>query len=629
MSKSKDGFESFLVASFWGALAIFLPLAALALTMPNLVIYGLYLGVLPGLILLAAPNVCLYLFSFGGFWIVTRLFMPKRLALTISVCIGAIICFGLPYYGQMQAHAFLEAKHRAPVILLGKITLSGHVRLEGRDASDPTMGGGLSCGPTCLDLLFMDGVEAVTVDHVPSYNASTGATWPPAMEIRSAALKYRLMKGASCLPRSKQAQVDLTKTAVWRGDDQRRDVVATRQMMLASGSCIVRTEADNQPVDFRIIAAEGPISGATGDNNEWTASFFEGGRLSIVEIIERSGKTILRLQETTVPSIIAPLFIMGTGSPSSYRFGLAYTAIHGKGVGPLGTGAVSVTSVLQTYTNYGANQPTRPDAQSIAVLLAAATRDLNRGTADAAFSLTKPYFFSLSGRGLNAEDIKLVSDLINDKRITNFEGLEIVRDSLGADAKLLIKPIVTRITRSKLPEDRETIARLDYFLGTLPLGAFADSNRELDNALRDVTWRRNAPTPIMRQYERGSKALPFFMDTLGKHARFVVDAQKIEEPFERMDTQKPDLKVIESVREGLCRLGPQASAALPRIEAWMGSGVLPKGVTNTEAWHFTLARLGAPVDQFVQPNPNSDYARPYQQVLAESLAQYKPDSTCK
>jgi hypothetical protein len=173
---------------WYALLAITGGLACLAIFVPDTVIMGLYLLLLPGLILMLAPIVFVALCLFLSVRIICGRFTNSKLATGLGLAAVMVLAIAPPFIDRLRAKAAIAAVAQPDIIPAGQIALSGAVEFR-LPANSPrasgTRGQRHMCGPLCLDLLHRPDVESVTEVHIEANK--------PAVSKR-----YRLLRDAAC-----------------------------------------------------------------------------------------------------------------------------------------------------------------------------------------------------------------------------------------------------------------------------------------------------------------------------------------------------------------------------------------------------------------------------------------------
>src|SRR6476469_4254929 len=143
-------------------------LAAIAVFMPGSVVLGMYMGILPGLVLAVAPTIFLYMAAFALLRNGLRRSLPTRGRIVINAAAAGLIVavgFALAAPAALAGQRAVAAATKNDVTPLQPLTIEGDVRLD-------RFGDGLSpfcrpkreaCDALCAALLDTPGVRSVTI----------------------------------------------------------------------------------------------------------------------------------------------------------------------------------------------------------------------------------------------------------------------------------------------------------------------------------------------------------------------------------------------------------------------------------------------------------------------------------
>src|SRR4051812_11622758 len=170
--------------------------AFVAISVPTLVVVGLFFGILPGLILAVMPTAFLWGLLFAlVYWLVAEV-LPRPAAGGVAAIAAVAMLMLMPQGGLRAARARLAATHEPERIPAQPIPVRGHVRIE-VPHWDSTPGNadrrpGPGCDGLCASLLFKPGVSSVTV-------ALTGPAPRPGGKVAASRLRtFRLEPKGRC-----------------------------------------------------------------------------------------------------------------------------------------------------------------------------------------------------------------------------------------------------------------------------------------------------------------------------------------------------------------------------------------------------------------------------------------------
>jgi len=271
--------------------------ALISIAWPAAVLIGLFVGVIPGLILWVAPSLFLYsLLWWGTRAILLRIPAMARLSARgigrfivsiISAAIIAVPAFRIPHLINMRAEDAAQQLQTAdrelekPVALPDTVVLviDGNYNWSKRKPF---------CETLCLRLLFNSAVaRVIAVD--PVHGNTTSAFW---IERRDAC------------PESANMRFDVT----WKTDGSfvRGDTLQDRlRARVSSGECLIegdgRLEAAAMTIAYRKVE-----KGMTALGHPWSLQP-DLTSVNRLEVSDASGATIYRRTEVAVPHLTAPL----------------------------------------------------------------------------------------------------------------------------------------------------------------------------------------------------------------------------------------------------------------------------------------------------------------------------------
>jgi hypothetical protein len=212
---------------------------------------------------------------------------------------------------------------------------------------------------------------------------------------------------------------------------------------------------------------------------------------------------------------------------------------------------------------------------------------------------------------------------IRDPRVRYFDGIWGALEPLGNSAADLRAPMIERIATADLSADEPPKA-IGRALGSLPPGAFATLTGAERAILADPNRRALAPGLISRQSDRGAAAVPPLVEMLDYHLRKIA-----ENKTRRGASSDGDLVVVDRVRMAFCRLGRDASTALPAMEALASQGLVDRRFAEGREWHLMLARVGKPVTDIPKPANLSGNEAQFHHNLQQRLDRFNPDRDCR
>lgn len=248
-----------------------------------------------------------------------------------------------------------------------------------------------------------------------------------------------------------------------------------------------------------------------------------------------------------------------------------------------------------------------PVGQDTAAELRRVLDDPSAPASDPVFSLADDWMRALRlGKVTDAEKALLV-DLVGDGRVTAFQGIWRAVRALGPDATILADPIRSRIAWDY---DRRSVVRpLSAQLSAVSAPALGPSSEELA-ILSDPEKRLDADGVIIRQADYGAKSVPLLMRIMREHVA------------------RRELNPVDAVMVALCRIGPEAKAAVPELRA-LRSSWLSRHLSEDRYWQFTLARIGTPLNEVTPPEGLNMDSQRYADHLRYRLNDFNAQRDCK
>jgi hypothetical protein len=602
-------------------------LSLLVLAMPWLVLIGLMALILPGLILGLMPTAFMWGLGFAIPWFLFRSVLGDHLAIIPSLLIAAALFWFVPAPSIATSKARLAQSDRPMVLPAGKIRLSGDIRLEAPllelekqppgapyDAAEIAQRPYV-CDALCAALLATPGVESVTVN-------AGGKTWEGVAPLTTHARTFRVVPKARCSgPSVRPHNADALEIkrptppgGIMQGLVQ--TLQAEWDVRLSTTDCIVaespRTEYDFiiRKHDYRAFEEESPKR--PEDSLRPLAVWVRR-----IELTDGTGKLLLSKTLATTRALVQPLMITPEGGMENFRFGFARRE--------LSTGRrfeeLKPNQLLSDHTTLRTEVDRSAIIEASRKRLGEALADAALPASDPAFKLVDPWFRSLDGQTLTAADRALVAKLVTDRRVTDFQGIYGAIKAMGAHAAELRGPMVERIATLDWRTDSDLKA-LGRALTSMPPGTFAEITEAERRILADPELRTMSAGLISRQSDRGAAAVPMLLDLLENHLRAI--AQSTGESYKQPD----HMVVIDRVRMAFCTLGPQAAAALPKIDAMMAEGLIDRRFATAREWHYMLARIGKPISAIPKPDNLSGTEERFQRNLKDRLDHHRPDRSC-
>jgi hypothetical protein len=548
-------------------------ITAVVFAVPDLVTVGLFLLILPGLILAFTPTVFLYLAVFAIPW-----FLLNRRGVAIGVLGGlaavAGVGVGLPvmwngYTDQRLQEAM--AKEEPPSAEIGSANI---VALQpGRSVLKT------GCGDLCQSLLYDSGVQRVVLF--------------PAQ--KTGYVSFHIQNENNCPDASPQLLTTDFRSQ-WLTSEERQRIARSTRLRIAGGECLVRDENWNGSPDWVLErvkedfgTAVKPLSLLPGEVHAEGLQLMAHG-----EVISR--QTRLQARKLFVPLNLSPR----SGSELSLR-GWEWTRTRDFQP-PVDTRAFLERSTAANV----APAIARSEPSKIRKTLDTALD--NPSESGTAFALVDDYYnlftFPIRQKA-QPEDARRMAKLIADHRVTAFWHLPIQAIPFDSDRLLLRDPILNRLPHLAEEEKWESYRALASLTDRLPERAFEHPDPRVDVLLADPDRRRAAPALVRRLSDRGPSAADRLVEIM-------IEGWKKPSSKRRAGNQGEDsLAAI----MGLCRIGDQARSVLPKLRQAAADGNVPPGTQESDLWRATLIALGANPAEFALPRNRSGLLGPYRARL--------------
>lgn len=575
----------------------------LALAMPDLVLIGFFMLIIPGLILSLAPTAFLWGCAYGvAHWLARSRIGPKWVVLGAVPVTAAILC-AIPLPSILFAQAKLARYHLDPVAPTRPIRPTGDVRLERTMSSE--------CDNQCLALLFEPGVRSVTVNNTRAISfaqISSGAA-PLAQNAKT----FRLKPSGQCAPGDPKPEI--SGGYFGKSRDDNRAMAAEWKARLTSQFCLSSAPPTAR---YDLLLRSGL----------WRASDEPGERTNAdyAEIRTGANRLLMRVFNLRIWSLQAPLNIAFTGGIENFSPGWGRsqwpTGVSNQWEAP-GQALDAALAVRRSADQAGALALTRA-ALSTAVADPALPADAP------IFQSVGDYLEMLNPSGAKPEDRVLVERLIADPRLDDLEGAGLLPKIFDASELAQLRPaIIAKLSSLPASVDPRTHG-LGGVLRSWPEGAFAQLSEGEQLLLKDIDRRARANGLIERLSDLGQPGAPMLVQILDEHER-------ARSSINREDRTR-DQVMISWEREAhgnagsaairaLCRLGPAAKGELGHLLEIERRST--KKDFGRRDWDRMMVRVGKPVDQIGKPENLSSSEANYQRDLREFLERFDPERSCR
>jgi hypothetical protein len=550
-------------------------LAAIAVWIPGSVVLGLYLGVLPGLILAVAPTIFLYTAAFALLRNVLRRRLPTRGRIAINAAAAGLAVtagFALAAPAALDGQRAVAAATKNDVTPPQPLSIEGDVRLDrfgdgwsplGRSKRD-------ACDALCAALLDTPGVRSVTIGGSDSsgvvvspvtYRLIPKSQAPTLIPAEPAAIVDHL----PAPDREKSAGRNQWKAVVDAKKALKDSVTAKWSLRLANEESLV---AEPPPNRFDRTVA---IRQTRGQGRH---------RIGVaeVEIADADGAVLLRRQRLTAALIAVPLHVAPAGPMLERGFEIGRRSVH---TGPRYFDFKPVETLFRETT---LARPTTDEGVVVRLREAVASSAAAAAPGERAV-MVAPWLATLDWRHLNDRDIDVVAKLVADPRTT---GLERLYDGYAKHVSpRLRKPIALRLLEAST--DDRLRGTLNTLVRNMPPGTYAELLPEEKALLADRALRLRSSSLVARLSDQGGRAVPLLLNLLNEDVRV--------QPWAKRQS------ILADIRRAFSRLDRDAATALPTVERLFDLRHSP--LTNTsndaDAWRVAMVRMGKPVDTLTFP----------------------------
>jgi hypothetical protein len=610
--------------------------AFLALAMPSLVVIGLFMLIIPGLILGLMPSAFMYGVIFTAGWIVARAFFGHGIiAVMAGIVAVVIVSTTITKPSRLRDMATYKASILPDVTPAAPIELRGDVRFNLKDIriNKTQIPGhlykagqaGYACESYCLAALFTPGVTSVTIDK-----AGFDDQGKPSIEART----YRLARRPDCRSNieidfdSIRAPLQGEPGGGIRNHEDGKVLVSKWAMKLASEFCLVMEPAlRNHHFTITERNTDGQYI-----RDKWA---FGPGRLSTQTVeIHQGSDLVYRAHQSSITTLSKILFIEGNGGIENFSFGWSRQTTHSK----RGHDSVTLQKSVGSSTNL-AGRPVAGASKKKAAAemlplyrtqLQAALNDPSLNDKSPAFKVMEQYF-SAVGDPAAPEDIELISRLFADQRISRYEGAWHLKLPIGQ-----MIPIYNAYTRRIIAQDYSpTFQRSLMDNAVSKLGA--DSYKliaALQKPLLDDPIKRLAVPELVKALGYGPEINGRnLFNILKQHAWAKADIDRRRKSRElkgygEQVERDAHTTLIGAAKIGLCLMAPNDAALRQDIDDFLRAGVLMdhevQGHNRTD-WDVLLVRMGKPLSNVEKPENLSGTVDQHRKRVGERVSRWKPE----
>jgi hypothetical protein len=537
-----------------------------------------FLFIVPGLVLLAAPNFLLYallpylagraaLASGGG---------AARAAVAAGVALAVVV--GLTVVGAASLNrdvARVVASQRAgdrepdlPAVRSLAIVAANDER---------------GCRSLCQRLLYNNSVERVLLP--------TSTPRPPPETLSNVkATAYWIERRPECPATTAVPDTSYLVTEQ-RGTmtvGSYVDIAAITKARIAAGDCLMSEDATLG--DAELVVVEQRIKSGKADLEAPFDLFLDTMTVQRLSVLGRDGPALApRWQRTSVKwSPIATPFFFGVAHDGGIGLRLALGRVTRQ------EGAFELDTVLEQQMKLKVRVPPGPAPEQAREMLVAALRD---PAASAGLALAKPYVTRLEQqKSIDAADFAVLRLLVADDRIRE-DIARLPSYRLGPEAEVLARPLAQRLLAADPGREREYIAGIAGIIANMPPGTMASAAAELDAVAHDATRYPIAWKALARLADTGPASGPRLVEIFAAASGDL--PQRDQSAVDRL------VNAAIGAAQGLCLLGPDGAAARPYAQSIIRRAV----ASGSTGWNLSqvsillIAHIGfaADLDELFAP----------------------------
>lgn len=592
-------------------------LACVALAIPALVVIGLFLLIIPGLILGLSPLVAMYGWLFAvpyaaarriglGWW------AAAPLALAGPILVGA----GVPTLSNAVTNASLAIAIASDIRPARPLPIGGTVVLVRDEATGGWHQRDNSCDDLCLRLLYNRNARIVYAGQIgkpgQAFTIERRDVCPP-FTYSGDSLKWngwpdRAQQGGAMRFPSPPGLKEIVEARVAGGD------------CLVSFNGPIRPDWTIERVALSRDRFIGPWSLAPGKA--------EGERITVYHHRRGEMRPTGRFTNTHAQLLSIPLAPEFTGG-----FENMHWRWDRKTVGE-GRWTWSSVAALRSLVAFNAELPEGTSPLRMRELLAAALADPRRERDDAGLLLANSVMVDIARNGARPGDAALLARAIGDDRFTKIEPRYEIAKMLGADYAVIGDSAVARLAR--LPSsDSGSFPHhaLNSIIANMPETWFVSPPSSLTDILRDPVIAARADRIIGKLDAGGAAAVPLLTDIVTLGAERVAGIE--DDSYARSNASEG----INAAVAALCRIGPPGRRALAPIIAakqrltatsrrWRDPNpgkysALWRGQKVNTGFVVTLVSMGVPISEFRAPDqPSSTINGSWQAVIISDVKRH-------
>jgi hypothetical protein len=568
-------------------------LAGVAITAPQLVVFGYFLLIVPGLVLTIAPTVFLYL----ALTAVVRWLLPISAPMTATVvAIGVTLLLGWAVMQPFRvvAMAAYDADELPDVVPNQVIELDGHVLMERPDQRRD---------PEC-DYLTLAVLDSPLVSSLTTVTAGRGKPSESPPSAAYALVSANTDSAAGIFP-NKPGQIVREYPPLVQANRGMTVITASKAVEANWAVRLAGQERLREVQSVEAGVADWFIRIDSQSNNRTSI-------LRRVTILDSNGTVRFR-KSYRKQAIPARMFYLGfqasmAGGPvsASFHFGRQQRESGERSLEPEPALLEAIKFTVPPC-----------DAKVLELLRDQTVQALDDPASTPARINLARLYLGLFFFDANARDHALIARIVADGRVRDIDTQ--IKNVFSKDKTpaTMLCAYVDRISMD------HTSASLRHWLAerlaSFPLGTFADPGPTYLGILNSPELYRQAAPLIATVADLGpERAMPKLNEML---------EAAIELPH--WGDRRP---TIDGIRAAFVRLGPQASAAAPRIQELFLRRPSPimNNSGDADQWRFALARMGVAIEDLpIFPNQSPKSVERNLRQVTEKIRRYEQNDPTK
>lgn len=545
--------------------------AAISLLFPPAIIIGLFLGIVPGILLLFALTAFTYFTAaclLGAALKFLRIPLPTLVSLVLVLSIGCLTSFILnkPIVQKVDEYAALDMPLENEFVIPKVMALY----------SKYYMRHGSACNAICQGLLYNKVSDKVLILTDPSIIKNN---------INQSVTSYQITKQENCTN-------EHTTSKRW-GNLAGVNV----QSRITAGECLEKSSTKLSEADVIFFNSKINLNDGYSDYKSFSRRVVFVNFIQLLKNTGNSFEKIYRYSEIKAQPFAYPLsfgWILGaSGGNMSLDFGFFHSSMSVNNPGPsYGTPIKEFEQQMKQILG-PALEPIQPADVNTAQLIKDALE--SDGPKIAAHSLVGNYLREICSKKItpSAGDMDLIINALEDDRVDNWNCLNGFSQQWYKEHQSLpyefLEALVDRILR------RKDVYEASQTIRFLPDRQAEVIYSKIKQIALDEQLREDAYGVVLRLSDGGEKAIPIFIDILNEYNAALNNSNRNARINKLQNMRNsPTAALI-----GLCRLG---SASLPAKDILFN-------LVNEESPRFTISKLA--VDALIEMSLTAELEKKY------------------